>query len=567
MENISKLDEIPVRSLRKLMLLRLVVVTFLLGVAVSIQIKETISLPPESVRHVFSIIILTYFLSILYILLHKKLKQVGTNVHIQSLCDVGLITGLVYVTGGIESVYSVLYQLVIIYTTLFLGKKGGLISASACSIFFGLLLNLEFYGVITPYGFSEKYAYSAGYVLSRIFIHIASFYIVSIIVSFVVEQEKKSRSLLTEKESAFDQLDLLYRGIIEHVNAGIVTIDLMGQIKSFNKAAGEISGFEASEVVGENVDTFFPGLINISADEKEYKSSRDLTRKGEITILSKKKNNAVLGFSMSALMNSKDKKIGAIIIFQDLTATKEMEKEIEKSKNLALIGEMAAGLTHEIRNPLTAMSGSIQLLKKNLDLNETDAKLMQIVLRGREQLEKLVSNFLLLARPNLSNWVEMDLLIIIDEVFELILSEMDWNENIKIEKEFAADTQIYGNQTEIKQILYNLILNAVQAMPNGGRLKTTIHKTESDNGTSWLEVMISDSGEGIDKEKQGKIFNPFFTTKEKGTGLGLPIANRILESHGGSIEIKSEAGKGTTCTVMLPKKDRSPRKGTEKDKP
>ena len=151
MENSSQQHEVPTRSLRRLLFLRVVVATFLLGIAAFIQIKGT-PLSPESIKLVFFIIVIIYLLSILYVLLQKIIPTIETNIYIQALCDVVLITILVYVTGGVESVYSVLYQLVIIYSTLFLGRRGGIIAASAGSIFYGLLLNLEFYGILKVYG-------------------------------------------------------------------------------------------------------------------------------------------------------------------------------------------------------------------------------------------------------------------------------------------------------------------------------------------------------------------------------------------------------------------------------
>jgi two-component system sensor histidine kinase PilS (NtrC family) len=372
------------------------------------------------------------------------------------------------------------------------------------------------------------------------------------LVSFVVEQEKRSRSLLTEKESEFDQLDLLHKSIIEHVNAGIVTIDLKGKIKSFNRAAEEISGARFSEVEGSEIDYVFPGFSKMLDTIKSEKSGEGKTVDGEIVVSNRQNRDIVLGFSVSSLMDSTDNRIGDILIVQDFTATKEMEKEVEKSKNLALIGKMAAGLAHEIRNPLTALSGSIQLLKRNLDLDETDTRLMQIVLRGRDQLENLISNFLLLARPNPADREEIDMNIILDDVLDSLRCSPDWNENIVVKKELSDRTRIYGNRTELKQMLWNLVLNAVQAMPDGGLLKISTTVTASDSGEQFLDMYISDTGCGIEPDQESKVLTPFYTTKEKGTGLGLPIASRILESHGGEINIKSEVGKGTMCEVLLP---------------
>jgi two-component system sensor histidine kinase PilS (NtrC family) len=542
------------RRVRRLIFFRVAIVTVLFGIVAFIQIKGAESLPEASVTSAYFIIIITYLLSFLYLLIVKRIKNLEANVYIQAICDVTLITILVYVTGGVESVYSVLYPLVIIYSALFLAKKGGVIIASASSILYGLLLDLEYYSVIHPiHSPSWDYGFSAGYTLSRIFIHIVSFYIVALLISFVVEQEKSARSLLAEKESEFHQLDLLHRSIIESVGAGIITINLQGNIKSFNRAAREITGFSFSKVKNKKIDNVFPEFSEILEMIKNEKRDEGRINRNEILVSGKDNKSIVLGFSMSPLIDSKDRKIGEIVIFQDLTASKEMEREVEKSKSLALIGEMAAGLAHEIRNPLASLCGSIQMLQKNLELDKTDERLMRIVLRGRDQLENLVRNFLLLARPNLDGRQELNIKYLMDDVLESLRHSPDWHENIKVVMALSDQTSIYGNMTEIKQALWNLVLNAVQSMSNSGRLKIETRPVIFDNWKEYLEIRISDNGCGIEKDDSNKIFEPFYTTKERGTGLGLAIVNRIVESHGGKIRIESELEKGTGCILLLPR--------------
>lgn len=541
------------QRLSRLMFLRVAIATFLLGIAAFIQIKGTKTLPDASISWVYYIIITTYLLSFLYLVLSRKIESLEVNVHIQALCDVALITVLVYLTGGIGSIYSVLYSLVIIYSGLFLTKKGAITVASASSISYGLLLDLQYYGVIQPlYGGLLDYDPSAGYVLSRIFIHIVSFYIIAFLISFVVEQEKRSRALLAEKESEFYQLDLLYKSIIESVNAGIITIDLQGNIKSFNRAAEQITSFSFSEVEGKKIDSVFAGFFEILAEIKGKKKDGHGIDRGETVVSGKQKKKTVLGFSVSSLIGSKDNKIGNIVIFQDLTGAKEMEKEIEKTRSLALIGEMAASLAHEVRNPLASISGSIQLLEMNLDLGETNKKLMEIILRGRDQLENLVKNFLLLARLDRSNREEIDINDVVDDVLESLLFSPDWQDNIEVERKNISEARIHGNKTEVRQMFWNLVLNAVQSMPDGGRLKIEARFLPAENGKKCLEIRISDTGCGIDRDIAGKMFTPFYTTKERGTGLGLTIASRIADSHGGKIEIQSELDKGTSCMLLLP---------------
>ncbi|MBN2688813.1 MAG: PAS domain S-box protein [Deltaproteobacteria bacterium] len=530
-----------------LLFARVAITTFLLTVAAFIQVKGTESLSTASLVSVYSIIGITYGLSVFYALLFKRVKNAAVNINIQSICDVMLITVLVYVTGGIDSVYSTFYSLVIIYTVLFLGRNGGILIASVSSILYGLLLDLEFYQVIHPlYSVGSPYSFSAGYVFSRIFIYIISFYIIAFLASFVVEREKKTRMLLSEKVSAFDRLDLLHRSIIESVEAGIMTTDLNGMIRSFNRAAEGISGYRYHEAVGRPVDDIFPGITAAMTQQQDDAKPR------ELTVVSREGKSMIVGFSLSSLRQRREEDIGQIWIFRDLTAMKEMEAEVEKSKRLALIGEMSAVLAHELRNPLASIGGSVQILQRDLALDGTDKKLMDIILRGKDQLESLVRDFLLLARSNPNARDVIDIREIVGDIIDAVRMGPDWNDDITIEQVWCDDSRICGNKTEIRQALRNIIENACQSMPDGGRLTVGADYAAANGNQEYLKIMVADTGLGVQKELLEKIIEPFYTTKEKGTGLGLAIVNRVIESHNGKFSIESDIGHGTRCTILLP---------------
>lgn len=529
------------------MFLRVVIVTFLLGIAAFVQIKGTESLPGESLTSLYIIILLTYFLSFLYLSLIRTIKSLDWNIYVQSLADVTLITGLVYVTGGIESIYSIFYPLVIIYSVLFLARRGGIIVASISSIFYSLLLNLEYYGLIQPiYPWDYSYDYSTGYMVSRIFTHIASFYIVAFLASFAVKQEKKVRKLLAEKESAFDQLDLLHKSIIESVDTGILTIDHQENIKSFNKGAEEITNLSYSEVINKKIDSIFPNFSITENNIIDANSQKSSINRFEFIVSGK-----ILGCSVSPLIDSSREKIGKIIIFRDLTAIREMERQVEKNKRLALVGEMAASLAHEIRNPLASIGGSIQVLERDLDLSETDRRLMEIILRGKDQIENFMKSFLLLARPNPTKLEDVDIEVILDDVLESLRHSPDWYQDIEVTRDSCNQAIVYGSMRELRQVIWNLILNALQSMSERGRLKIGTRPIFIDE-EKYLEILVSDNGCGIEDKDFDNIFDPFYTTKEKGTGLGLAIVNKIVENHQGKIWIESKTGEGTSCIVLLP---------------
>ncbi|MGA2330924.1 MAG: ATP-binding protein [Syntrophales bacterium] len=540
--------------LRWLMLSRVAIVTFLLMVTTFIKFQKTEIFPEEALTSLYILCAITYALSLAYVLLLNLVKKNRLNIYIQALTDAALITFLVYITGGISSIYSVFYPLVIIYSVLFLEKRGGLIIASASGILYGSLLDLEYYRVIHPINALAVHDYDmgAGYVFSRIFIHLLSFYIVGLLASFVVEQERRVRTLLAEKEAAFDQLDLLHRSIIESVETGIMTINLQGRIKSFNRAAEVISGFTFAAVENRNVVEVFPGFAEVQAKNKEDDDKRSAKNRHNIEFTRDKNDKLILSCLVSILKDGKGKRIGDIVIFQDITSLIEMEEALEKSKRLAIIGEMAAGLAHEMRNPLASLSGSIQILKRDLQLSEADEKLMQIILRGKDQLDHVIKDFLLLARPAPGDREVVPMKETIEGVIESIQYLPDWNDDIRIRLELSDNLGVYANRTEMKEVIWNLVMNAVQSMPEGGELSVETRKISDGARGESLEIRVMDTGYGIDDKYLDRIFEPFFTTRERGTGLGLAIVNRIIEGYMGTILIRRGIEKGTICVVSLP---------------
>jgi two-component system sensor histidine kinase PilS (NtrC family) len=540
--------------LRWLMISRVAIVTFLLGIATFVEVKGMGTLSVISASTLFKTILLTYILSIVYLLLLKYIRNLPLNVYIQSLCDVILITAMVYGTGGIQSIYSVFYPLVIIYAVLFLGRRGGLVIASSAGIFYGLFADLEFYGVIYPI-FSMPIPVerlNVGYVFTRIITHVLSFYFIALLTSFVVEQEKRTRTLLAEKQSAFDQLDILHRSIIESVDTGILSINPEGRIKSFNPAAEEITGFSFKDVENRTLAEVFPDFPTFLKERKSNMNKSVAKTRFETTFHAADGRNLILGASLSSLRDPQGFAIGEIIVFQNLTEINEMRESLEKSRRLAFIGGMAAGLAHEIRNPLASISGSIQMLKLDIPPTETNLKLMQIILRGKDQLESFLKDFLLMARPATGVCEEIDVRSAIRDVLDSLRCVPDWPEPLRIDLIIPDDLLgIQANKTEIRQVFWNLILNAVQAMPKGGDLKVEALATRND-GRVGVEIKISDTGCGIKNEDLRKIFEPFYTTRDVGTGLGLAVVSRILEGYRGSIDIQSQAGSGTTCKIWFP---------------
>ncbi|MEQ8181099.1 MAG: ATP-binding protein [Smithellaceae bacterium] len=536
--------------LRLLIICRLIIITLFLGVAIFLDIKKTgFPVSVSTLNFLYFIIAATYFFSLAYILILKIFKQLRINIYLQLAIDILLVTMLVYITGSYRSNYSVLYTLVIIYSVIFLDRYGGLIIASAAGSFYSLLLGLEFCQWLPVLSKIEPdYSLTAEEVLTRILVHIVSFYVLAFLASFVVEQEKKVRSLLMEKESEFDQLDLLFRSIVESVDTGIMTIDFEGTIKTFNRAAELITGYSLAQVKNRLVADVFPECIVTFALQLDKRQSKN---RMEVVIEGRNGRKVHLGCSISPLKDKQNREIGSILIFQDLTEIRQMEENLEKSKRLALIGEMAAGLAHEMRNPLASITGSIELLRRNLALKDTDDRLMQIILRGKDQLDNFVRDFLLLAKPIPVVREVIDVNETAVDVLENMKLSKDWTNDIKIDCSLAPKVAAFANREQLRQVVQNLVLNAVQAMKEGGVLSLAT-KLMQVNNKEVVEIKVADTGLGIEEKDLKKVFEPFFTDKEKGTGLGLTIVGRIVDGYGGKIEITSRINQGTVCTVRLP---------------
>lgn len=543
-------DERTWQRLKLLIMSRVIIlsvflmVTFFLG-----MVKPLIPVSPELLNLIYIVIVAMYLLSIVYTLLLRKKRYFQLNIYFQLAADIFLVSLLVYLTGSIGSNYSLFYTLVIIYSAIFLGRRGALIFASACGIAYGLVLDFEYFNLIpTFYVTGRDYYVEASDVFVRIAVHILSFYLVAFLASVVVEQEKKTRSLLEERESAFDQLDLLFRSIIESVDTGIMTTTMQGRIKTFNRAAETITGFRFRTVENRQINDIFPmfaSLLGVKDDEM-------IRGRREIKITGREDAVIYLGCAVSPLKDTNSKQIGHIFIFQDLTEIKHMEENLEKSKRLALIGEMAAGLAHEMRNPLASITGSIQLLGQTAGMEETDKRLMQIILRGKDRLENFVRDFLLLARPVPEVREPVNVDEIADEVLETIKLSSDWTDDIKIIRTSSGNNSALANREQIRQVIQNLLMNARQAMEGRGNILLDIKTENLEDEKKYTVIKIADDGCGIEEKDLKNVFEPFFTNKEKGTGLGLAIVSRIVDGYGGRIIMESKIDQGTAVTVWLP---------------
>ena len=258
---------------------------------------------------------------------------------------------------------------------------------------------------------------------------------------------------------------------------------------------------------------------------------------------------------MSPLVVPDTGRKGNILLFQDVTELTEIEREMKRVEGLALVGELAAGIAHEIRNPMASISGSIQMLKEELETDKVNRRLMDIILREIDRLNHLVNDFLKYARPKPIDLHEFHLNQLIAESLELLKNSGKWNKNIELKIELDSMDKILSDPAQIRQVIWNIFLNAIEAMPLEGTLfvktKSVTTKTYGDKESDMIEITVRDSGKGFSEKALKQMFSPFFTTKEEGSGLGLAMVKQIVEGLKGNIYGHNSSEGGAELILRL----------------
>lgn len=421
-------DDLKFR-LKWLIFLRVLFTSLLLGSTFALQMKQGFSAWGQPLLSLYSLIAGLFFLSFIYTLLLNRIQYLTAFAYIQIFLDTVMVTLIVFLTGNFSSLFTFLYLVVIIYSGMLLHKKGTMIMAACSSIQYGILVDLEFYGVLIPSGMDVEFAATSQawtYVLYRILIFIVACFVVAFLSGLLAEQAQRSK-----------------------------------------------------------------------------------------------------------------KKLQA------------METHVKRVEKMAAIGEMAAGLAHEIKNPLASLSGSIQILKEEVNFDPVHEKLMRIVLRETDRLSSLINNFLLFAKPPAGRTAIIDLEYAVLETVSAFENEIGTDHDITILKKITGGVWIEMDPAHLRQILWNLLLNAVEAVGENGRIQVRVDPVKY----KYALIKIRDDGKGIPKEMFQSIFDPFITTKPKGTGLGLSIVHRLVEFYDSRLEVDSELGRGAEFTLRLRRVD------------
>jgi PAS domain S-box-containing protein len=348
----------------------------------------------------------------------------------------------------------------------------------------------------------------------------------------------------------FERAKSLMRDVLQSIPTGVLTLDPHRRVTSLNGAAERLLGLRASAVVGRPLDELqvAPDLV---VWVRGALGGERLVQEGDLTLALEGGRRVIARASASELRAEGGRSEGLVILLRDITEVNRLEQQLRRSDKLAALGTLAAGVAHEVKNPLHALSLNLHLLEKEVAgaaSGSAEVREYFAILRSEVQrIHRIVENFLRFSKPSIPEVKPLDLHALLERVLSLVAFEAA-DHGVTIETAFdPAPELVPGDEGQLSQVFLNLGINALQAMPSGGSLVVT---TKLDRG--WAEVAVKDSGEGIEAEVIPHVFDPYFTTRPRGVGLGLAISHRIVEGHHGTIEVESEVGKGTTFAVRLP---------------
>src|SRR5882672_8566644 len=486
-------------------------------------------------------------LTFLYALARAFSKALIFQARLQFVIDILLVTWLVWTTDVIHSPYIAIYIVVIAISSLFLSPRDAIVISVGCAVAFTTSALAVLGGVNHPPA-RELLDSGRAQTFQSIGLFDVAFLVVGLLSARLAERQSRSEVHLKAATQSLATLRALHERIVESIRSGVVTTDLQGRIYTFNSAAEEITGYDETDVRGQDASIFFGEIKEIIAGSMDTTPAADASPRFEADCLTAEGLRLRLGFSVSPLFSETGETTGTVITFQDLTHIRALEETSRRQDRLAAIGRMAASIAHEIRNPLAAMRGSIQMLRADMEGHSSQTELMEIILRESDRLNRIISDFLSYARPRSIIQTKVNVGELLQQTFMLLRHSAEINPSHSIEEQVPTNPALVNADSEqLQQVFWNLSRNALQAMPSGGTLRAAVHENSNDR----LRITFSDTGRGMAPEQVEHLFEPFSSTTG-GTGLGLSIVYQIIRDHGGTINVRSREGQGTTITMELP---------------
>lgn len=486
-------------------------------------------------------------LTVAYLVAHRFSENYLLQARVQFVLDIILVTSLVWITNVIYSPYIALYIVIIAASSLFLGPRDSIVISVVCVVAFtatALVLLTGIGGADTP----EYLEANRPQAYQALGLFDISCLVVGLLSARLAERQSRFDVRLIAATQSLANLRALHERIVASIRSGVVTTDLQGRIYTFNAAAEEITGYQEQDVRGQDASIFFGEVKDIIQHSMELTETADSSPRFEADCLTADGLRLRLGFSLSPLYAETGETTGTVITFQDLTHIRALEETSRRQDRLAAIGRMAASIAHEIRNPLAAMRGSIQMLRAEMRGDSSETELMEIILRESDRLNRIISDFLTYARPRSIVQSKVDVGELLQQTFTLLRNSSEIHKSHVIEAKTPEDPALTNADSEqLRQVFWNLARNALNAMPQGGTLNAVV----AVNSNKRLRIIFDDTGRGMSPEQVEHLFEPFSSTTG-GVGLGLSIVYQIIRDHGGTINVRSREGKGTTIAIELP---------------
>ena len=535
-----------------LIAVRVVVSTFLLGWAVLIQLSRPGSFPVDPF---FFLIGLTYGLSVFYLATLRYAEKHGWLVDLQFGADALLVAAFIHLTGGITSYFSSLYVLPIIAASSIRFGRTAIQVATLSAVLYLALVTAQY----VPHDYLPELLLkvapatelpSLRFAQYTVFINLFGFLAVAWLSRSLSESLRSAGAKLEDASHQIEDLRVFNEYVIDSLLSGLVSTDADCRIRTFNRAAAAITGIPAADAGG--VDA--AELLQMPPHLRPSLGALTETQSLRVDLIYKTGDGRLIDLGLTVTTIAfPDGRPGYLFVFQDVTTMKRLEREARLRQRLAAVGEMAAGIAHEIRNPLASMSGSIQLLREELPLSEEQAQLMDIVLRESERLNQTIGSFLAYARPQRAAVSRLDVRSVVEDAAALLRNSAEVRDAHRVDIDVPLKPVWYeadGNQ--IRQIIWNLATNGLRAMKDGGRLLLSVSEQRDSIGRLEVVLSVEDEGCGIPADEVDSIFQPFRSTFERGTGLGLATVHRIVTDYSGTIQVSSTVGSGTTMRVRLP---------------
>jgi two-component system, NtrC family, sensor histidine kinase PilS len=502
---------------------RVVIISFLLAVELLIA-----KLTPNNVnvRLFITVVLVWYTTSVFFIVLHSLWQEFKLQAIVQIFTDLAFATGVVYVTGGIDTFFNFLYPLVIIVASILLPRYWAYLTAAVSFICFGALLELSYFDRIPTFQITARGDLKSLQVV--ILVNFCAYLAVAHLSSALAAKLRQAGVELRDKSGELLSLQALHENVIHSIRSGLITADLEGRITLMNSPGQKLLERTASSVYGRHIsDLFVDRLPSLDAGRCEV---RGLTPAGK---------EKTFDANVTALIVPEQGTIGYVYTFEDRTELRRLEQEVRMRDRLAAVGRLAAGIAHEIRNPLASIAGSINVLSQVTPFNDEQKTLVNIITRESTRLNSIISDFLVYSREKSFKFTRADLLPLLDDALALLANRSQGGE-LTIVRDYAAPNAFAAVDADrIKQVFWNLLENAVRAMGGKGTITVAVRVAGD-----FLRVGIRDTGPGIPPQLAEKIFEPFQSHFEGGTGLGLAIVYQIVQAHGARIFVQSQLGRG-----------------------